>query len=213
MTRAELWTRLAEEGLVSGEVPAAEAAGAPWPVRTMMGVAGWLGALFLLGFMGALISGLFRNAQLGAVLGLLCCGAAYAIYASMPRNDFAGQFALAVSMAGQALVFMAMTETRRGGEHTAELLAFAVFQALLAAIVPNFLHRVLATVAACFCLYLGFGSLGAPVLGIAVAAAVATLPWLYPAAMAARMAVWEPVAYGAAIALLPMHAGRLMGDD
>src|SRR5438067_203119 len=83
-TRQELWTRLSETGLVSGEMPVAVESKSPWPVRLMLGIAGWLGALFLLGFAGAAFALLFRSAQAALPVGLICCAAAYVIFRALP---------------------------------------------------------------------------------------------------------------------------------
>ena len=50
-TRAEVWSRIAAAGIVTGEVPPHRPR-VPWYVRLLQGVTGWLGALFLLAFLG-----------------------------------------------------------------------------------------------------------------------------------------------------------------
>ena len=51
--RDALWAQLRDGGLVEGDLPEVGDARAPWFVRVMLGIAGWIGALFLLGFVGA----------------------------------------------------------------------------------------------------------------------------------------------------------------
>ena len=51
-TRETIWARLQGFGLVEGELPVLDTNRAPWYVRVMPGFAGWIGALFLLGFVG-----------------------------------------------------------------------------------------------------------------------------------------------------------------
>ena len=52
-TAQALWSDLRQAGLVSGGAPPTDEDETPWYVRTMLGVAGWIAALFLLGFVGA----------------------------------------------------------------------------------------------------------------------------------------------------------------
>lgn len=213
MTRAELWSALAGAGLVMGEMPAAEPRGTPWPVRVMMGAAGWVGALFLLGFAGMAFAVLFRSADAAIPAGMVCCAAAFGVFVALPRNDFAGQFGLTISLTGQALVMVGLFQLSHDRPHAGTFFAMAFFLAVLAWALPNYVHRAFTTVAANVCLFVGAGMVGAPVLGTAVAAVGAALPWLMEEQMAARRAVLEPVAYGCAIALLHMDGSLVLGAE
>src|SRR6185503_13163013 len=135
-TRADLWQRLADEGLVQGEVPAAAEPAAPWYVRAMLGVAGWIGALFLLGFVGAGLAFVFRDEGAALVVGALCCGAAALIFNKMGRNVLAAQFGLAVSFAGQAMFIYGLHEAGGFDDNSG------------AFFLGNFVHRVWSAFAA-----------------------------------------------------------------
>jgi hypothetical protein len=132
---------LRDGGLVVGEMPVGGDASAPWFVRVMLGIAGWIGALFLLGFVGAGFAFVFRNSGAAAVLGAAACAAAVAIFRVAPKNDFVAQFGLAVSLAGQALLVYAVGDWMDGS-----IVAIAFFvalqQALLFVLVPSFVHRL-----------------------------------------------------------------------
>ena len=108
IARDELWRRLSEAGLVSGDLPVAAGSHSPWPVRVMLGIAGWIGALFLLGFAGAAFAAIFRSAEAALPAGAVCCIAAFAIFRAMPGNDFVDQFGFAISLAGQALLLVGL---------------------------------------------------------------------------------------------------------
>ena len=86
--RELLWKRLREAQLVTGELPDAGEARVPWFVRLMLGIAGWIGALFLLGFVGAAFAFIFNNAWAALVLGAGACAASIAIFRAAPKNDF-----------------------------------------------------------------------------------------------------------------------------
>ena len=56
MSREDVWRRLREASLVEGDMPPASEQHTPWFVRVMLGAAGWIGALFLFGFVGVAFS-------------------------------------------------------------------------------------------------------------------------------------------------------------
>jgi len=145
-----LWKKLSEKGLVAGEEPVLVEDSAPWYVRTMLGIAGWIGALFML---GALFSGFwafFESEIASGVLGLVACLVSIVIYRSMMHNDFMAQFGFAISLAGQGLLTFGMLqglELFEGGDEfigRVRMLALimVVLQLILFIMIPNFLHRI-----------------------------------------------------------------------
>lgn len=210
MTAGELWARLAADGLVDGEMPAADRPAAPWYVRVMLGIAGWIGALFLLGFVGVGFSFVMEDSTSALVAGAVVCGAAFALFRAFDGNDFAEQFGLAVSLAGQGLMIIGLADIfdARG---QAIYLAVAAMQAALALLVPNFLHRLLATCGAAIAVALAINAaalhgLSAPILCLGLA-----LVWLEPRIWAAGGGLWRPVGYGLVLALLLVETFRLFG--
>lgn len=148
VTRAMLWERLAGASLVDGDLPEAGEASSPWFVRVMLGFAGWLGAGFLLSFVGAAFAFVFRSASSMLFLGACACAAAVAIFRVAPKNDFLAQFGLAVSFAGQALILIGLADVFRSFNPTQFALCFMLLQAVLFVLVPNYLHRVLSALGA-----------------------------------------------------------------
>ena len=145
-----LWKQLAEQGLVQGEPPERNDEDAPWYVRTMLGIAGWIGALFML---GALFSGfamLFDSALAAGVLGVVACLVSMIIYRSLTHNDFMAQFGFAISLAGQGLLVFSMLqglELFEGGtdfiDRIRQLAIIMVgLQLILFFMIPNYLHRI-----------------------------------------------------------------------
>ncbi|MGB1311131.1 MAG: DUF4401 domain-containing protein [Leucothrix sp.] len=145
-----LWQRLAGEGLVKGEEPALLEDSAPWSVRTMLGIAGWIGALFLLAAVFSGFTIILDSSLAAGILGAIACIISVVIYRSIKGNDFMAQFGFAVSLAGQSLLafsFLQGLELFEGGEEfigQVRLLAamLVVLQALLFLLIPNFLHRI-----------------------------------------------------------------------
>jgi hypothetical protein len=211
--RETLWGRLCAAGLAEGAVPAPGEAPTPWAVRLMLGFAGWLGAMFLLGFIGAAFAFVFRDEGAALPLGLVCCGAAYAIFRAVPRNAFVAQFGFAVSLAGQALVAFGLLQALGWRHHIQFYFAAALFQGLLALALPNFLHRVWCTFTACVALQLGCAALGAYGLPTALAAAGTLLVWLNELSLVRQRAFWLPIGYGFALALLHLDSSLIWGHE
>jgi hypothetical protein len=145
-----LWQQLKQQGLVSGDEPVVENDNAPWYVRTMLGIAGWFGALFLL---GAIFSGIeiFLDSSFAAgILGICACLVAVLIYRIPSRNDFLEQFAFAISLAGQSLVVFSILrelDTFEGrGSFIEGLRILSIIticlQTILFFAIPNYLHRI-----------------------------------------------------------------------
>lgn len=156
----KLWNTLLNHQLVEGAEPPTTEDNAPWYVRTMLGIAGWVGAIFML---GALFSGfaLIVDSVLAAsVLGVTACLLAIVMYRASKHNDFTEQFAFAVSLAGQGLlVYSAMSGLNLFSSvesfiHQVRWLAMVLvcLQTVLFLLVPNYLHRVWSAV-------IGVGSL------------------------------------------------------
>ena len=99
-TAAELWAVLTTAGLTSGDMPAPGEKHTPWYVRVMLGVAGLIAAVFLLGFIGVGVAFVIKSQTASMAVGLMVITASYAIFHLAPRNDFSTMFALAVSLAG-----------------------------------------------------------------------------------------------------------------
>jgi hypothetical protein len=206
-SRQDLWQQLCDNGLAQGELPAQETGGSPWYVRVMLGFAGWLGALFLLGFMGLGFHSLFNSAPGALTAGVVFCAAAYGLYRIDIDNDFVDQFGLAIGMAGQAMVMIGLFNAFNTNAPTAFLLLF-VFEAALSAVIPNFLHRVITTWAALLALSFGLQRLGVYGVAPALAAAGFAMVWLSEQRWTAA-APWRPIGYGLALALVQIDAALL----
>jgi hypothetical protein len=175
LERETLWVRLRGAGLVEGEMPAPGDARAPWFVRVMLGIAGWIGALFLLGFVGAAFVFVFKSSGAAFLVGAGACAASVAIFRAAPKNDFVAQFGLAVSLAGQAMLVYGAAQWFRPSA-TGIALYIALQQALLFMLIPNFVHRLWA---AWSCALAGsYAMLDAGLYAFTPAATTAAFLWL-----------------------------------
>lgn len=208
MTAASLWARLSAGGLVEGELPETRQAASPWFVRVMLGIAGWIGALFLIGFVAAAFSFIVEDAATAALAGAACCAAAFFLFRSFAGNDFAEQFGLVVSLVGQVLIVVGLTQYLEPADAPLYV-AVAAVEAMLALAIPNFLHRVLATSGAAVALALAVNQLELHGLAAPLLSAALAFVWLEPNRWAADGEIWRPVGYGLVLALLLVETFRL----
>jgi hypothetical protein len=212
MTAAELWERLRAGAMVEGEMPEPELAASPWYVRAMLGIAGWIGALFMIAFVGAAFFFIMSNAAFAAIAGAACCAGAYALFRAFEGNDFAEQFGLAVSLVGQILLAVGFAQFL-DMEGPLFYLAVAAVQSGLALAVPNFLHRVLTSGGAAVALALAINQLSLNGLAAPLLCAGLVVIWLEPRLWAVQGRLWRPVGYGLVLALLLVETFRLFGAE
>ncbi|HEX9965638.1 MAG TPA: DUF4401 domain-containing protein [Allosphingosinicella sp.] len=210
MTAAALWASLSAEQLVDGEMPEQDRTASPWFVRVMLGIAGWIGALFLLLFVGAGFAFIMDDPEIALLVGAACCAGAWFLFRKFEDNDLAEQFGLAVSLAGQVLIIIGLAQYLRP-EDPPLYFAVAATLAALALAVPNSLHRVLTSGGAAVALALGISQLelhgiAAPLLSLGLA-----WVWLEPRRWALGGRIWRPVGHGLVLALLLVETFRLFG--
>lgn len=197
LTREGLWAKLRERGLVAGDPPPLAEDRSPWFVRLVLGVAGWIGALFLLGFVGIALEPLIENPPASLAVGALACAAAAIIFRAR-GSDLFTQFAFAVSLAGQALMAYGWFELIRSS--SAAALVVGVQQAALFFLLPNFNHRVWASWSGAYAVVFALGKLGLAALAPAVASAAFLAVWLREFDHPRQGRLLRSAGYGLAIA-------------
>ncbi|MDT8441782.1 MAG: DUF4401 domain-containing protein [Desulfuromonadales bacterium] len=207
-----LWQTLRDHSLVSGDLPPSASSPSPWYVRVMLGVAGWIGAFFLFGFVSAGLSFVLVSASAALIGGLLVSAGAGALFRVERDNDFIDQAALALSLLGQLLLIFACYETF---SNDAFLLYGSIFvvELLATLAMPHFIYRVLTSAGASIALTLAMHSVGLHGLADALSAACFTLLWLQETAWVRLYSLWRPCGYGLALALFCSPASRLWGLD
>lgn len=212
MSAEALWDRLSAEGLVEGGMPERHRSASPWFVRVMLGIAGWIGALFLIAFVGTGFAFIMTDAAFAAFVGAACCAGAFALFRVAGGNDFGEQFGLAVSLVGQVLIGVGLADVLDMDDPVFYLVLAAV-EAGLALAVPNFLHRVLATSGAAVALALAVNQLSLHGLAAPLLCAAFAWVWLEPKRWAGSGRVWRPIGYGLVLALLLVETFRLFGAE
>ena len=198
-----LWQLLSEKGLVVGEEPAVIEDSSPWYVRTMLGIAGWIGALFML---GALFSGfaLFLDSTFsGFILGSLSCFVSIVIYRVVKNNDFMAQFGFAISLAGQGLLTfsalqgLGLFDAGQDFRYQLSLLAvmMVILQTLLFVMIPNYLHRIWSGVFGIGALTFLMIQMGLYPFTLAILLAAVTTVWLQEFALAKYRSMLQALGY------------------
>ena len=206
--QSQLWARLRDAGIVEGDAPE-PVTELPWHVRAMIGVAAWLAALLLLMFAGLGLAFLFRERVAGLVIGCLVCAAAIALLRVAGRHPFPHQFALAASLAGQGLVVAALLRGSTdflGPGMAQPLLWCALFEFVLVALAPDYVHRLLSALAALVALRLAMEPAGLAPLAPSLAMALFVGVQANDVRLASRVSLWQPVAMALALNALLITA-------
>ena len=200
MSAAELWARLAGAGLVSGDPPPEDHTRQPWYVRAMLIVAGWLGAIFLFGFIATLIAFAVQSAIGSITIGAGILALSRLVFRLRGTGDFTAQFGLAAAFTGQALFIFGLSEILKA-DRVVFWLVLAACEVALIALLPNFLHRIACTLIAALAFGVALEKIGMLFAGTGVVAACCSAVWLGQSAWGKRIAVWESVGIGLGIAL------------
>ena len=196
---ASLWEQLRRAALVEGAAPVETPIDTPWYIRTMLGVAGWIGAIFLLAFVGAAFSVVMKSAASAVFVGALLCAGAVALYRFRPKGDFINQFAFAVSLAGQALVCIGLGQLL-SSQIAVIALPIVVLEVALFLLIPTLLHRVWSVMIGAGALVVALGDLGFYPYTEAMVLAAFSWAWLHEFRFAGRGAAIR--AFGNGLALL-----------
>ena len=197
-----LWSRLAAAGIVSGEMPAAPDSQTPWYVRLMLGIAGLIAALFLLGAVITAFMFVVQSGVASVAVGGMLIVAAFAIFRAVPESDFGSMFALAVSFAGQALLLIGFFDLFGVGKGSHLPLAIAAVESVLAAVMPNFIHRLVSACIGAVYFVLALGTFGLGVAAAGVLACATAYAWANEARYAPVQSIAIPIAYGITLAYL-----------
>ncbi len=206
MSELNVWNELKTAGVVSGELPqsTAKAATHLWYVRVLQGFAGWVAAVFLLGFLGFGVIGLFEHGTALITMGVIINLSSYVYFKAKPESDFFNQLVLVFSLTGQFLVAFGLLELY-GFSNRQWLLLVGLYQLLLMGFINHYLHRFLSTWFAVIALFWGFELLIYTGLGSALVAALFVWLWLDKTGWRVAQEFYEPIAYALGFSLLQLN--------
>ena len=118
----ELWHKLQQAELVSGEMPPTQIINNPWYLRVLQGLTGWFAAWFLLGSVFAIFHDFLRQESIALVFGVMFIVGAYFVY-RLKDSDFIGQFRnhliwIGFCFAMAPILMMTIRLTNHGGWDT-----------------------------------------------------------------------------------------------
>jgi hypothetical protein len=200
MNAQSLWNQFSDAGLVTGAMPVQDNAPQPWYVRTMLMFSGWLGALFLFGFVGALMAFAVETAVGALIVGAIVLTASRIIFRLPKAGDFVAQFGLAAALAGQILLTVGFAKLLNEDKVLFWLVLTAVEIALIA-LLPNFLHRVACTLMGAFALGMASYKMQLPYVSTAALAAAFAGVWLAQSRWGKHVSLWEAVGIGLGVSL------------
>lgn len=213
----EVWQHLAQnEHVEVPESPSQDSPSAksvPWYVAGLMGISGWIAAIFLASFLLALgiIDNNWRMLLVGAVITIVALG----IKLQFRNKIFPSQLALALSLAGQGLVIGSQFENLDISLIVATVL---ILEGLLFIVYPDALHRLisfLAIVVACV-VQINEWSMNAylPLLVVLLSGAtLAVWLWQIPILLGRLRQYFAPLSIGLPVAALGLCIVQLIELD
>lgn len=204
-----IWTTLQEAGLLNCNEPMAGEMESPWYVKTLLGFSGWVAAVFLLGFIGFGFEFVFENSTIALGTGTVMVGTSFAVL-RLSKNEFAEHLALALSLAGQALIIFAIFDFTDYDESIAWFLV-TLLQLLLTFLMPNFVHRVFSSFVAAFTLNMTLAFHGLAFLTGTVIMLFAVICWLNEFRHPPWMRQLQAIGYGLVLALIQQTGTALFG--
>lgn len=191
--RQQLWDRLQSAGLLQSDRLPVMANTAPWYVRVMMGISGWIAALLLLGSVTAALG--FESESTLLILGSLACLVAAILSMRGAGSDFTDQFAFALSLSGQLQIVFGLAQMFAWSARELSL-AVAVIEAVLFFAISGFVHRVWTVAAVGLALLYAIGGLQHSNLLLALVLAVFGGAWLIEFRIPAHRSYLYPLGYG-----------------
>lgn len=205
----QMWETLRQAGLIKEAAPETGNLESPWYVKVLLAFSGWLAAVFLLCFIGMGFVFVFNNNTAAFIIGGIMIGGASAIL-RIPKNEFVEHLALAISLAGQALVVFAIFKISNHNEIIAWMLV-ALLQVLLAVIMPNFVHRVFSSFFAAFAFSISLTIMGWHCAGSGTVMLLAAMCWLNEFHYLQYMREIRAIGYGLVLALIQLKCTALFG--
>jgi len=201
-----LWQTLKKADLVA-DVPAQYVINSPWYVKTLLAVSGWLGGFFLLGFVFLLCLSFIEEPSAALFLSMPLFASAYFILA-IPKNEFYEHLALALSLAGQALLLWSLIEL----QFTPLVwLMFGIIQMVLAYFMASFLHRVFSIVFAALAFEVTLSTFGLPYILSSLLIFPSTWFCLHEFSFVSQYKRTSGLMYGFVIAMLLLNGNHLFG--
>ncbi|HHQ4671774.1 TPA: DUF4401 domain-containing protein [Aeromonas veronii] len=198
MSNLTLWHALQQANMVDGEMP--RDTQPHWSSRFMLGLVGWIAALFLLFFLFLTFEQLTREANSALLLGAMLLAGAYALNRSQ-RGDLWDQFVLALTLAADAWLLYGLID-QIDYHHALLWFGLALLSLAIAVLFEHWLVRLFHSVAAALLLTLGLACLGLQLLALPLVMTAITFCWLRADHDPTRHQLYHSITLGLALSLL-----------
>ncbi|GAA0852966.1 DUF4401 domain-containing protein [Aliiglaciecola litoralis] len=192
------------------ELNKAQEVSSPWYIKTLMGLCGWLAAIFILGFIAAAMASIFDNPVALGIVGIALITGAYFLLVSSD-SEFVEHLGLAVSLAGQSLVAFALFFNSAVDESFSWFI-LAIVQCILAYLMPNYIHRMMSAYFATVSLSLFMMVMHLSSYYSAIVLLVVALLWLNEFTFSRHVRKLQAVGYGAVIGLIQFKTSILFAS-
>ncbi|WP_234919073.1 DUF4401 domain-containing protein, partial [Aeromonas veronii] len=174
MSDLTLWQALQQANLVEGDQP--RDTQPHWSSRFLLGLVGWIAALFLLFFLFLTFEQLTREANSALQLGAVLLAGAYALNRSQ-SGDLWDQFVLALTLAADAWLLYGLLD-QLDLHHALLWFGLCLLSLAIAVLFDHWLVRLFHSVAAALLLTLGLACLGLQLLALPLVMAAIAFCWL-----------------------------------
>lgn len=199
MDNLTLWQQLQQAGLVAGELP--RSSQPHWSSRLLLGLVGWVAALFLIFFLFMA----FNKPDHALLLGAVLLAGAYALNRSQ-RGDLWDQFVLALALAGDGWLLYGLLD-RLDIKLALPWFGLCLLSLAIAVLFEHWLLRLFHSGAAALLLTLALACLGLQLLALPLVMAAITFCWLRADRDPERHPLYHAISMGLALSLLVL--GRM----
>lgn len=203
----EIWEALREHRLIVGDEPDRGDLESPWYVKTLLAFSGWLASIFVFAFLATAFNSLLESTPACFIVGGLMIAGAFQIL-KLPKSEFYEHLGLAISLAGQALIIIAIFQITDKNQAMAWTLS-AVLQVALSIVMPNFVHRIFSSFFAAFSFSMALSVIGVSYLFSGVVMFVSAWIWLNEFKHPQHHKMLSAIGYGLILALIQIKGSAL----
>ena len=175
----------------------------PWYLQALQALSGWLASLFMLLTLGATFHRLFDTPSALLIVGTLLVASAYFALRDPSKILVVEHGALAVSLAGQALIAFAFFQWTKPYllNQPAPWLALSVMEGILLLLIPHYLHRILSALVAGSALMYAAELLGVGAIALPLIFGLTVWIWCHEFSAPKQIMFRQAVGYGLSLAL------------
>lgn len=204
MSRAALWDALRARGEVQGAAPPDDSI--PWALRLLFGLGAWLASVFVLAFLGFLLSDLIRDSAGRMTIAVLSGVGAWQLLRQGAGRPFLGQVGLVLGLLMQAMLLLSIIDDLHAETPAAALVCVV---GAIGYLLPSRLWRVwccwLALFGLCWLFRTISPTFGLPLM-LCLAAGGAAWLWFHSEALARDYEWLWPLAIGLSIGVAGLSA-------